>query len=176
LSKYLGWTYFGILLFFAVGYTAVLTNDKIIIVLTLLTLVYSSLIAVLSIFIAAASICAVSLWVSKKPLMIFLSYLFLVFTVLVTFGYLYAISHAFNIGEIKSPIDDTKVTNAWSFVYFSALIFYSSAFGDVIPYGFSKVIVILQLFFSVIVHVFILGRAVTSLEEYYQGIKLKSKK
>ena len=60
-------------------------------------------------------------------------------------------------------IDATKISSLIEYIYFSFTLFYSSTFDNVIPFGFSKIIVVLELIFTSIVHIFILGVVISKI-------------
>ena len=83
------------------------------------------------------------------------------FLLIILFGYSYAILGSFEDNGIEWVTENGVVTDVWNSIYFSAQTFYSSSFGDIVPLGYSRLLVVVELIFSVILHVIVLGRIIS---------------
>ena len=152
--SFLRWSYFIVLLFFAIVYTSAILKEIVISVIMLLvtfgTIIFSALI-----------LNFLNLWKSKNLFWIIIFYLALAFTSIIMFGYIYTILGAFENNKIFDS-EGKSIQSAWDYVYFSSSVFYSNTFGEH-PNGLSKLFVQIELGFSVVVHIIILGFVINSL-------------
>ncbi|MBI3027747.1 hypothetical protein HYY70_06580 [Candidatus Woesearchaeota archaeon] len=152
--NFLRWSYFILLLLFAIVYTSAVLKEITISIITLLITFGAILLSTLILNFS-------NLWKSKSIFWIIIFYLALAFTSIILFGYIFTIISSFE----DSRILDSKgqpIKGAWEYVYFSSSVFYSNTFGET-PNGLSKLFVQIELAFSFIVHIIVLGSIVNSL-------------
>ncbi|MFA6462028.1 MAG: hypothetical protein WCV90_07225 [Candidatus Woesearchaeota archaeon] len=153
--KIINWFSFFLLILVSIAYTLTKLNN---VGLALFTL----LVAVFITFLVALIVHVLNLWKSKgdrnkRVITTITYYLALAFTGIILFGYIFAL-----IG-INHPENSLKFTgvnntlNGQDYIYFSAVTFYSGALGDIIPLGYSKMVMVMELAFSYIIHIIILG-------------------
>lgn len=107
-----------------------------------------------------------SLWESENMFLLIISYIILISLAIMIFGYVFALVSDFGVNnQLRWVHDNTKVTDVWSIVYFSAQIFYSSNFGDIVTHGYSRLIVVIEFIFSAIIHIIVLGMIITNLTD-----------
>ncbi|MEK6917809.1 MAG: ion channel [Nanoarchaeota archaeon] len=88
---------------------------------------------------------------SERSFWIILPYIALVSATIVFFGF------TFTFSQINYS-NGTLVKNAWDYIYFSSSTFYASTYGDIIPTGaLSKFLTQIEIFFSFIIHIFLVG-------------------
>lgn len=154
-QRYLSWSSFLLLTLYAIILTALYVNEVSIAILTLLVIFGAF---ILGIVLTSGK----SLWKSRKIHEIIIAYLALAGSLIVLFGFGFSIATDLVGNELKWISVNSNVTDAWDFIYFSALVFYTNTFGDILPYGFSKILVILELVISFVIHIIILGKVVNS--------------
>ena len=145
-------------LLFAITYLASSVEEIEIALITLLIIPFAVLIGL---FIPMVF----SLWEGKSIWDVIISYISLVFIVIVLFGFTFTILSAFEGNEVKWASGDTAVRDFWDFIYFSAQIFYSNNFGDIVPLGLSRLLAVVELVLSAIFHIIVLGMIITRLSE-----------
>lgn len=147
---FIKWTYFVLILLLGFSYGLIIYFNIID------TAAFMLIIAISVILLSFVVINILNLWNSRKPILIIISYLLLAISVILSFSLLFTGS------DIRWLKDNSKVSNWWDFVYFSASLFYANTFGDILPFGYSRLLVILELAFSFIIHIIILGTVVNS--------------
>jgi len=75
-------------------------------------------------------------------------YIIVVLIGIIIFGYGFIILSAFGGNKLENP---------WDYLYFSAQIFYSDNFGDIVPIGLSRLLAVIEIVFSAIIHIIVLG-------------------
>jgi len=149
LIKFLNWTLFIIILLLTIAYIAATFKEITIATFTLLitfgTIVLSSLFMGIN-----------NLWKSRGIFSIISSYLVLAFVAIVLFGSIFTVIGEFEGNELMWG-NESKVEDAWDYMYFSSSVFYSSTFGDIFPLGYSRLLVSLEFAFSFVIHIIILG-------------------
>lgn len=152
-SKFIRWAYFVVLLLFAITYTSAILKEISISILTLLTTFGA-------ILLGAVILNFSNLFKSRWPWGIIISYLALAFTSILLFGFIFTITSALDSSEIVDQ-GGNKLEGAWNYVSFSSSIFYSNTFGEV-PSGISKLFAHIELAFSFVVHIIVLGFIINS--------------
>ncbi|MBI3026788.1 hypothetical protein HYY70_01630 [Candidatus Woesearchaeota archaeon] len=152
-SRFIRWAYFIVLLLFAITYTSAILKEITISVITLL-------ITFGAILLGAVILNFSNLFKSRWPWGIISSYLALAFTSIFLFGFIFTITSALDSSKIVDPTGKS-IDGAWNYVSFSSSIFYSNTFGEV-PSGISKLFAHIELAFSFIVHIIVLGFIINS--------------
>jgi hypothetical protein len=154
ISKLLIWTSVFMAFLLAFFYTATAVNELNIAIFLLISIT-------LGIFTLPVIVYLLGLWRSRYLYEILLSYSFLVFFIIVLFGMFYMFVGASTGNEIKYQSNSTMSivpsNKIWDFIYFSGSVFYSSTFGDFVPFGYSRLLAILEVAVSFILHVIVLG-------------------
>jgi hypothetical protein len=149
-SKLINWSIFFITFLFSIFYIAVTVNEP--------NVAFSMVIFALVIFFILPSIIHFrNVWKSESFYEIIIWYPLLSFSLILLFGFIFLISGIFSGNEIKWAINNSKLDNLWDFVWFSGSVFYSNTFGDIIPFGYSRAIALLEVAVSFFLHVIILG-------------------
>lgn len=156
--RFAKWTYFILVLLVAITYLAFSVQEIEIAVITFLIIPFAVLIGF---FISMFS----SLWEGKSIRVVIISYIILVFIVIVLFGYFFIFLSVSEGNGIRWASGNTAVEDFWDFIYFSAQIFYSNNFGDIVPLGLSRLLAVVELAFSAIIHIIVLGTIITRLSE-----------
>ncbi len=145
-----------LLLLFAISYTAAtvkeITFGAITFLFTLGTIMLGALVLNFS-----------TLFKSKTLVGIILSYIMLAFGSILFFGFMYNIFSGFPEHQIISQ-EGNHINEVWNYLYFSSSVFYTNTFGDILPQGFSKVMVQIELLYSFIVHIIVLGAVIPKLK------------
>jgi hypothetical protein len=154
-GNYIRWGLFWFLLLLSVSYLALSLNETQIAVTLIIFIMMATLI--LTSLINLKILCK-----SKRLSGAIIAYLIFAFTIVVSFGLIYSISGAFENNGVLNP-NGNLITSAWDFVYFSSTVFYSQVM-DYSPNGFSKIIVIVELSVSAIIHIFLIGILIPKLK------------
>jgi len=109
-------------------------------------------------------------WLMRSPkgpvviaiVMITITYIVIAFLIILLFLPLYSLSGIFEESDILKITNHTKITGKADLFYFSSLVFYSTIFGDFEAKGYSRILVILELLISFIIHIIILGVIISS--------------
>jgi hypothetical protein len=82
--------------------------------------------------------------------------------IILFFSFLFSIAEPFAGNEVIDIVNNITVTGKENLYYYSGTVFYSSTFGDMIPKGLSRGIVLSECFISYIVHIILLGIIINS--------------
>ena len=154
-SNFINWAYFTLFLIFAVIFLSTLTGEFVIGVIS----IYFFILAVI---IGAIFINGYNLWKSQNIFGIVFSYLGLAFTFIIIFGMIFnfmVINSDSN--KILTPNGNTILKSTGDFFYFSGFAFYSNISGEV--YGTSRLLVVIELVLSFIIHGVIIAFVINSL-------------
>lgn len=149
LIKFLYWTLFIIILLLTIAYIAATLKEITIATFTLL--ITFGTIALSSLFIGINNLLK-----SEGIFSIISSYLVLAFVAIVVFGSIFTVIGEFEGNELMWG-NGSEVEYNWDYMYFSSSVFYSCTFGDIFPLGYSRLLVSLELAFSFVIHIIILG-------------------
>jgi len=150
----------------AVGYMAISVSQ--------ITLALGAIISTfLLLFLLPVVLYIIILHSSKNIPTIILSYLVLSALTILMFAFIFSLSVNFSGNEILWSNSNTKVDSIGNQIYFSSLVFYSNVFGDIVPYGISKIIVVSELAWSFVLHLIILGEVISN---YHKRNEIPHKK
>ncbi len=99
---------------------------------------------------------------SKNIPIIIITYIAISVLTIAMFAFLFSVSKSFDGGVVWS--DSKEMVDDNNNFYFSALVFYSNVFGDIIPLGISKIIVFVELIWSFVLHIIIIGEVISQLK------------
>ncbi len=158
-NRFVNWIYLILFFLFAITYLLLSVKEIEIALFAFLSVPFI-------LFIGLSILSLFSLWESKNILKIIILYIFLVFSVIILFGYSFAFINVFGGGnEIKWASENKVVEDIWDSIYFSAQIFYSRNSGEIVPLGLSRLLIVIELVFSAIIHIIVLGSIVSRLRE-----------
>lgn len=157
------WFAFTMISLVSIAYIAALTKEFSI---TVITLISSSLLMV----IFPLSLHLRNLWKMKNTgkntivsvAIISLTYAIIALLLIVLFSPLYNLSGIFQGSGVIKMSDHSKLVNKFDFFYFSSLVFYSTIFGDFDATGYSRILVIVELLISFVIHIIVLGVVISS--------------
>lgn len=149
-----------LILFLGISYVAISVGEAII-----ATIMLALVTATIPLSIAGGSIHALLYSKSLKEIIFF--YLLLVAATIIFFGFGFALLSNSEGNELRWTKDNTSVSNIDNgifnpFNYFSALVFYTNTFDDLTPFGRSKILVLIELISSFIIHSIILASVLDS--------------
>ncbi|PIN80720.1 hypothetical protein COV13_03120 [Candidatus Woesearchaeota archaeon CG10_big_fil_rev_8_21_14_0_10_32_9] len=102
----------------------------------------------------------------KKPILkiiiIIILYALIAGHLILFFSFLLSIAQPFTGNQVTDIISNTTISGTKELYYYSAGVFYSSSFGDMVPYGASRWITIVIAFTSYLVHIILLGLILNS--------------
>lgn len=87
--------------------------------------------------------------------------------IILFFSFLYSIAEPHTGNEVIDIVNNVTVTGKENLYYYSGTVFYSSTFGDMIPNGLSRWIVLSECFVSYIVHIILLGIIINSFRKNF---------
>jgi len=139
--RFLQWLYFVLILLFAILYLASSVGD-----IKIAMVFYFIMPFVLLIGFFIPNVYA--LRKSRNVHEVISYYIIVVLIGIIIFGYGFI---------ILSALGGNKLENPWDYLYFSAQIFYSNNFGDIVPIGLSRLLAVIEIVFSAIIHIIVLG-------------------
>jgi hypothetical protein len=77
--------------------------------------------------------------------------------IIILFSFLFLVFGSSENNMIKNACSNSTVTSLVDISFFSGATFYSSALGDMIPYGTSRIIFLIECLISYITHIILLG-------------------
>ncbi len=157
----LGWAYFIIFILYAIIYHSLKIKDIEIAIITIILLF-------LGILIGSVTQHYSHLKRSKTTPTIIISYIGFSFSIIVLFGFFFAMVGGIE-GQSILNNNGEKIMNPWGYVGFSTANFYSTNFGK-IPNGVSELISYIELAISYILHIIILGRLINSRERNFRNV------
>ncbi len=149
-TKFIHWLSFGLMFTFTCVYISFSVGDILIAVWFLFIISFVVLISNIVFYY-------IGLHKSKTIYSIILNYLLFSLLVIVLFGFVFTISTGFDGNGLVYDKTTTNLFSSWEYVYFSSSIYYSNALGDILPQGYSKLIVQFESVFSYVFHIIILG-------------------
>jgi hypothetical protein len=139
--RFLQWVCFVLVLLFAILYLASSVGD---IKIAMFFYFITPFVLLIGFFIPNVY----ALRKSRNVLEVIIYYIIVVFIGIIIFGYGFIILSAFGGNELE---------NTWDYLYFSSQIFYSNNFGDIVPIGLSRLLAVIEIVFSAIIHIIVLG-------------------
>jgi hypothetical protein len=155
--SFVQWAGLAMFVLLAIAYSAAAVQEYDIAAISLLVLFFS--------FLVGAWVSNVrALWKSDSWVLVVIAYPVVSFTTVAIFAFLYSVTSGF---PEQAVIDSSGqlVKASWDLMYFSSSVFYSNAFGDMLPHGYSKLITQIELAFSAIIHVIVLGMVVARMAD-----------
>ncbi len=157
-NRFFKWTYFIVLLLFAVAYLSASVQEIEIAATTFIITPYILTGGLLVLVISG-------LWKSKNTWTIIISYVFLAVLVITLFAYSFAILSTCKGNEVEWVSGHVSITDPWALMYFSTEVFYSNSFGDIVTLGLSRLLASIELVTSAIIHIIVLGIVISNLKD-----------
>lgn len=110
----------------------------------------------------------------RKLILIILFYGLIAGHIILFFSFLFSIAGLYAGNEVIDIANNVTVTGTRNLYYYSGTVFYSSTFGDMVPAGFSRWIVLSECFVSYIVHIILLGIIINSFRKNFDKNEKKS--
>ena len=153
-NTFFKWTYFFVLLLFAVAYLAASLQEADI---ATATFIFAPYVLTLGLLIPVL----LGLWESKNTHTLIISYVILAVLVITVFAYSFAVLSLFEGNEVEWVSVQKVVTDPWALLYFSTEVFYSNCFGDIVTLGFARLLASIELVTSAIIHIIIVGMVIS---------------
>ena len=98
----------------------------------------------------------------KKIVLTIILYLFLSILLILFFSSLYTMFSLQDQNNLYDSQTNSSLYNATDFYFYSGAVYYSIPPSNILPLGFSRLITILEIAFSYIVHIILLGIVISS--------------
>lgn len=117
------------------------------------------------VFLASLISSFVAVYNSKTVPVLIITYMIFTCILLSMFGVLYLVVDVFDGNDIKNSFNSTYSMDLLDYVYFSSTMYFSSNYGGFYPVGnLMRLITQFQVAWSFIIHIILLGRVMTRLE------------
>ena len=166
IEKIQSWTLFLLILSLTIGYATILSLKTY--QATMITFIFL-LISFLLMIITPLILHLRNLWKSTSLTISIISYVIISFLFILLFALFFSLSEVPEKSGIFKFKDNEKIEGKIEHIYFSASVYYTNLFGDAVPQGYSKLVMIVELVISYIFHIYLLGIVISKLSDKYKS-------